>query len=93
MAKAKPKKEPNPTAKYLARLMREARNGKIIGFAAVVLYDGMPYATESWHEPDGNGGPRLVGEVHMLNQRIAWEVGGPNRRTDNPPPVPKRKTR
>lgn len=90
MAKAKPKKEPNPTAKYLARLMRDARAGKIIGFAAVVVHDGSPYATESWYLPPNEFPVRLAGEVHMLNQHVAWEVGGPNHRTDNPPSVPKR---
>lgn len=88
--KLQPKPEPNLSARFLARLVRAARNGEIVGFAAVVIYKGAPHAAETWYAPEGEA-RRLVGETHMLNQKVAWLLGGPQSQNMNPLSLPKRK--
>lgn len=45
-------KKPNMTARYAARIVRGARSGEIIGFAAVCLTAGG--AIETWYVPKGD---------------------------------------
>lgn len=79
---AKPAPKPNMTARYAAR------SGEIIGFAAVCLTANG--AIETWYVPDGIS-RRLAGEIHMLNQRAAWEAGGSQQINDKPMPIARKK--
>lgn len=79
------------TARYAARIVKGARSGEIIGFAAVCLTANG--AIETWYVPKGVA-RRLAGETHMLNQRVAWEAGGQEQINDTPmPTAPKKKRR
>lgn len=77
------------TARYAARIVRGARSGEIIGFAAVAITK--TGAMETWFLPDDERCSSLAGEVHMLNQKVAWEVGGSQQRRDRPLPIARKK--
>lgn len=85
---AKPAPKPNMTARYAARIVKGARSGEIIGFAAVCLTSSG--AIETWYVPK-EVTRRLAGEVHMLNQRAAWEAGGSQAINDKPMLLPQKK--
>lgn len=76
------------TARYAARIVKAARSGEIIGFSAVCLTSSG--AIETWYVPKELS-RRLSGETHMLNQRVAWEAGGPQQIHDKPMPLPQKK--
>lgn len=76
------------TARYAARIVKGARSGEIIGFAAVCLT--ATGAIETWHVPK-EVTRRLAGETHMLNQRVSWEAGGPQQINDKPMPIARKK--
>ena len=83
------KPPPNLPARFLARIARAARKGEIIGFAATLLT--RTGGIETWYVPDDENPRWLAGEVHMLNQKVAWMAGGPQAVRSEPFPVPKRK--
>ena len=65
------KVQSNKVATYAGRIARQARNGDIIGFAAVALNkDGHTRVT--WFIPEDVHIDQLVGHAYSLTSQLTW---------------------